>query len=211
MRQSPAPQATGEFLLRAHNASFVYYGYDASGDLLYIGVTDDLAQRIQGHRRGGSAWIKEAAKVTWERYPSRLIAEKVEERQIRALLPKYNETHNWRRIEADEMGLRFLPDELAWQRLGRRFRVERTRQRLSQRVIAQRCGADVEDVRALERGIRDRYAKAFLEGVETALDWRPGSVEAVLSGDEQHPYTKAELEERAFAEARRMTWGEEII
>lgn len=204
----PAPRATGEIPIQ-HRTAYVYYAYDADGDLLYVGVTGNIFQRLTDHRiRQKSPWVAAASKIKWEQYASREIAEYAEERQIKALMPRYNRDYNWRRMEADEMGLQFLPDESAWQQLGQRFREERTRKRLAQRVVAQRCGADVEDVRALERGTRDRYSKAFLAAVETALDWRPGSVEAVLMGGEQQPYTDAELEERAFEEARNMMWGD---
>jgi predicted GIY-YIG superfamily endonuclease/transcriptional regulator with XRE-family HTH domain len=204
----PSPCATGKIPLQ-HRTAYVYYAYADDGDLLYVGVTDDLFQRFAEHRnRGKSPWFASVGEVKWEQYASRQIAEYVEERQIRALMPRHNLQHNWRRMEADEMGLQFLPDSSAWQRLGQRFREERTRKRLAQRVVAQRCGTDIEDIRALERATRDWYSKAFLAAVETALDWRPGSVEAVLMGGEGQPYTEAELEERAFDEARRMMWGD---
>lgn len=200
----PDPLAAGELPLSDYPTAFVYYAYAADGDLLYVGLADDVTSRIASHRRAGSPWIRHTTRITWQRYASRAVAAGVEERAIGDLVPKYNIALNWRREVAAEMGLRFLPDEAAWCWLAAAVRGERTRQRRTQTSVARDARIALEDLRALERATRQRYPRHVLSALEAVLCWRVGSVESVLTGGIPDPMSESELQERTMSEARRI-------
>lgn len=74
----------------ALDETYVYRAYCRCGDLLYVGITSDLFNRLAGHRRAKAAWEPQAVRLEWELHPSRRAAERVESRLIRTLHPIHN-------------------------------------------------------------------------------------------------------------------------
>jgi len=77
-----APVATALYRLRDHE-----------GELLYVGITDDLERRWKDHAKDKPWWPEVASKST-EWLPSRSRALTVEAKVIRAERPRYNVHHN---------------------------------------------------------------------------------------------------------------------
>lgn len=196
MRLLPSPVSSGS-LEFDFTATFVYYAWDKDGDLLYVGVTDDLPRRLAGHRQAHAEWTRYAVRLTWDRYATRDEGEWVESRQIKTLLPRYNIRDNGRRVAAERMGMRHLHDTAASVRLGEVVRQDRGR--MSQMAAARVARISVEDWRAVEARERQRHPKSALSGVELALRWHPGSVEAVLSGGEPDRFTEVDNMAHAMA------------
>lgn len=74
----------------------VYRWYDATGRLLYIGCTVDLAGRMRVHRSKGSDWVPLAAHVEVESHPTRTAGYAAEKAAILEEQPIYN--HHLRRV-----------------------------------------------------------------------------------------------------------------
>lgn len=75
-----------------------------------------------------------------------------------------------------------------WRRLAEavaRRRVELGR--ITQAELAHRADLSVDRIQAIEGAKKDRYRKTTLLALETALDWEPGSVTAVLAGRDPVP------------------------
>lgn len=70
--------------------TYVYCAYDADDQLLYVGMTDDVRQRLKGHRYHGSAWLAEMAHHTIESYPDRRSAHTAEIEAITSESALYN-------------------------------------------------------------------------------------------------------------------------
>lgn len=73
----------------------LYRFFDAAGSLLYIGVTQNGAGRIQQHNRDKD-WWPQVATATFETYPDRDAVLRAEANAIRAERPRYNVQHNGR-------------------------------------------------------------------------------------------------------------------
>lgn len=71
----------------------LYRYFDAEDQLLYIGITGDLAVREVTHIRD-SSWMDFAARATIERHPTRRAALDAEREAIQAESPLFNVTHN---------------------------------------------------------------------------------------------------------------------
>jgi predicted GIY-YIG superfamily endonuclease len=78
---------------KANKSTFLYRFYDAAGVLLYVGVTDNLAERTWSHARA-STWMEFAVRSTIERYAKRTEAEEMEVAAIRGEGPLFNLAHN---------------------------------------------------------------------------------------------------------------------
>lgn len=75
----------------------LYRYFDADGELLYIGISNDPDFRWKAHLYGSgrNAWPKQAARRTIEWCDARAEALKAEEAAIKAERPLYNEKHNY--------------------------------------------------------------------------------------------------------------------
>lgn len=71
----------------------LYRFFDASGDLLYIGITLNPAGRWKQHRED-KPWWEEVADITIETYPDRPSVLEAERKAIITERPRYNKTHN---------------------------------------------------------------------------------------------------------------------
>ncbi|WP_413808168.1 GIY-YIG nuclease family protein [Streptomyces sp. OE57] len=61
----------------------MYRLYNSAGELLYIGISKDPLHRwAQGHRH--TSWWREVASFTWDWYPTRQAARKVEQAALAA-------------------------------------------------------------------------------------------------------------------------------
>lgn len=67
----------------------LYRQYDAAGDLLYIGITNEWDRRAGEHGRL-SPWWSEVARVTHESFPDRASAMQAEKAAIRSEDPVFN-------------------------------------------------------------------------------------------------------------------------
>jgi hypothetical protein len=67
----------------------VYKAADINGELLYVGITCDLKQRMSQHKRESAWWSKHAI-ITHETFPSRSEALTVESFLIETCDPPYN-------------------------------------------------------------------------------------------------------------------------
>lgn len=75
--------------------TFLYRFFSRSGQLLYVGITNDWSSRLRQHRLG-KPWYREAVRVELNVYPSRDAADKAERFAIRHERPLHNVTHNRR-------------------------------------------------------------------------------------------------------------------
>lgn len=95
----PKPTLKGEMRLPdplpGVNRCMVYLVYGRSDELLYIGITGDLLERLGGHSHD-SAWMVEASRVEWQQLPSRQAALAVETHLIETLEPLHNVIYNGR-------------------------------------------------------------------------------------------------------------------
>ena len=207
MKPPPEPLASGEIPMPT--CCYVYRMFDAHNELLYVGVTENLCQRIAKHWVE-QPWRHQIARITWEEYATREDALYAERYLIRHLYPQYNIAENGRRVAAERMGHRRLYDADAWVRLGSVIRDARTEMRWPQKAIAADARVTVQDYRSLERGESTQYDKVFLDAIECVLCWHPGSIESVLAGGEPSRLSEEELQQRAFAEHARLSLGERI-
>lgn len=202
-RPLPTPEHSGEIEI-IRFASFVYQGWSADGDLLYVGVTDNIYRRLADHDRSNAEWLHEATRVTCEQYASREDALRVESSLIRSAQPKYNRAENWRRLAAAAMGHRRMYADEAWSVLAAAVRERREVLRITQTALARSAGIDVVEVRSIERAEKTAYPASLLTSIEAALDWHPSSIEAVLRGEAPGPFSAEEIAARARAEAHAM-------
>lgn len=70
--------------------TYLYRAYLTPEELLYIGITHSLDQRLAAHRNQKSWWA-DVSQITIETYDSREDAEAAERHQIATMHPKYNE------------------------------------------------------------------------------------------------------------------------
>lgn len=75
----------------------LYRLFNERGELLYIGVSADPAERLKVHKWGPNrmTWAAEVVRQTVEWHASRPKAFKAEARAIKAERPRYNGTHNF--------------------------------------------------------------------------------------------------------------------
>lgn len=71
----------------------LYRFYDATGVLLYIGITNSIPRRLGEHDER-KPWFAESVRATFEHHPSRAAALAAEKKAIKAERPKYNIVHN---------------------------------------------------------------------------------------------------------------------
>lgn len=94
LKPLPKPVAVGAVDVPSKlGQAYVYRAYCRCGDLLYVGVADDLFRRLHGHRRDGSPWEPDMVRLEYSIYRTRVEAERVERAEIRELHPLYNKTH----------------------------------------------------------------------------------------------------------------------
>lgn len=92
MSLATSPLAVGGFTLGSPGA-YVYRVYALDDELLYVGVTGEVAHRMKQHRRS-SDWFRFAHRVEWEEWPDRYAALAAESYQIGELRPTYNVAMN---------------------------------------------------------------------------------------------------------------------
>jgi predicted GIY-YIG superfamily endonuclease len=68
----------------------VYRAYDADWNLLYVGCTYDLPNRLAHHRRNQSPWWEHYARITTEKHTCHARAAAAEARAIRLEQPLFN-------------------------------------------------------------------------------------------------------------------------
>lgn len=73
----------------------LYRYFDATNELLYIGISIDPDGRLRAHRDNHEPWVPVIASRTVEWLDSRPLALKAEEEAIKAERPRYNEKHNY--------------------------------------------------------------------------------------------------------------------
>lgn len=71
----------------------LYRFFNATGDLLYVGITMNPASRWKSHRDEKPWWL-EVTSITVEHHPDRASAEEAERQAIRSERPWYNLVHN---------------------------------------------------------------------------------------------------------------------
>ncbi|CAN5579757.1 hypothetical protein BH10PSE14_BH10PSE14_07020 [soil metagenome] len=78
------------------DACALYRFFDASGELLYVGISISAFRRTAEHSRG-SPWFDAIAQMTIERFDSRAKALSAERIAILTEKPKHNVVHGWSR------------------------------------------------------------------------------------------------------------------
>jgi excinuclease UvrABC nuclease subunit len=97
-----SPIQSGTFDIPGDDQTYVYRIYCRCGDLLYVGMTNNLFVRFAAHRANRRArWERRAVRIEWDLYSCRGIAELVERELIQELHPIYNEinampTRRWK-------------------------------------------------------------------------------------------------------------------
>jgi len=71
----------------------LYRFYDATGALLYIGITNSIPRRLGEHDER-KPWFAHSVRATFEHHPSRAAALTAEKKAIKKERPKYNIVHN---------------------------------------------------------------------------------------------------------------------
>jgi hypothetical protein len=71
----------------------LYRFFDASGALLYVGITCDLPERVRRHR-GEKAWWLDVANITVQHYADRQSVEEAEREAIERERPRWNVVYN---------------------------------------------------------------------------------------------------------------------
>lgn len=67
----------------------LYRHYSSSGDLLYVGISNNVHVRTKQHMEG-SHWADEIARIEVDFHPDRPTASTAEAKAVRELNPKYN-------------------------------------------------------------------------------------------------------------------------
>lgn len=67
----------------------VYRMFGESGELLYVGVTSNLKQRMKAHQFS-TKWYSEVFSISAQSFPYRSFAERAEDTAIYSEVPKYN-------------------------------------------------------------------------------------------------------------------------
>ena len=70
----------------------LYRFFDADRNLLYVGVSLSVVQRLQEHL-DEKAWIPDNGTLSWTTYENRSVAEEAERIAIRVENPRYNKIH----------------------------------------------------------------------------------------------------------------------
>lgn len=99
-------------ILLKDQRTHVYRIYDKAGELVYIGLTNNLCQRIANHW-GGAPFKAQMHAVEWETFDTKKKALAVERRLIEDLGPRWNVAHNesvrpkpeYEALELDDDGL----------------------------------------------------------------------------------------------------------
>lgn len=78
----------------------LYRFFDATGALLYIGITNSIPRRLGEHDER-KPWFAESVRATFEHHPSRAAALTAEKKAIKKERPKYNIVHNHGRRAAE--------------------------------------------------------------------------------------------------------------
>lgn len=85
----PRRNPTRQFWWRRH---VIYRCYDAGGQLLYIGLSQDIVTRLKQHR-SATPWFDRVAKTVVKLAPDRRAAFRMETDAIKAEQPLYNIRH----------------------------------------------------------------------------------------------------------------------
>jgi len=83
----------GTIQLPYGDETYVYRAYCKCGDVLYVGMTNDLFTRLAKHRRELAPWLSKVDRIEWDLYRHRAEAEVVERHTIREQAPLHNVTH----------------------------------------------------------------------------------------------------------------------
>lgn len=75
--------------LLSQNPCYLYKHFDSDGNLLYVGISFSISQRISQHKKG-SNWFADSGYVTILKFPSRSLAEEAEKKAIRFENPLHN-------------------------------------------------------------------------------------------------------------------------
>jgi predicted GIY-YIG superfamily endonuclease len=178
----------------APRVPLVYQILGRDGELLYVGVTDDLFSRMTGHQRAHAQWLSEAATIVWQEHPTMREAKEAESWLIIDDDPKYNVIHKGGRTVAETLeDCRHYAPSPKWERLGLVVRARRREIGYSQTYLANRAGVSVDALRVLEHGLAENCERDFLDAIERGLQWRPGSIEAVLVDAEPTPIPDMEV------------------
>lgn len=93
-RPLPTPLRSGSFEVPTElDGTYVYRAYCRCGDLLYVGITNDIFTRMTAHRRTRAEWELKMIRLEWDHYRTRRDAARVEQRLIATLYPLYNTVH----------------------------------------------------------------------------------------------------------------------
>lgn len=86
---------------------------------------------------------------------------------------------------------------MSWQRLGDEVRVRRKQLGLTQESLAVRAGMSVPTISAIEGNRAGRMSVRLRRALEQALQWVPGSVDAVLDGGDAQVIVAEAVEDQA--------------
>ncbi len=91
---------------------------------------------------------------------------------------------------------------MSWERLGREVARRREQLNLTQVDVAQRGGPSVATLTAVENNRSGRLSKRLRQSLEKAIEWEPGSVDAVLSGQAPRIAAPNKVPDRPTADSR---------
>lgn len=76
---------------------FLYKMHSHGGSIIYVGITSDVKRRLKQHAE--KFWFGEVAWVETAQFETRAELEAAERELIASLKPKYNKTHNPKRVK----------------------------------------------------------------------------------------------------------------
>lgn len=166
----------------------LYRHFDKDGRLLYVGVSLYAVFRLVAHR-SRSAWFREIAKVTIERFPTRVEAERAEYRAITDEHPLWNHSGVDARHPMQPIEPKFREQVQDKSKGGRPHKIKDYPKRLA-RFVEMREAGDLETMTdkqvVAELNKADRRAPK-IESEEMLRRWRreefPGLAEFEATGD----------------------------
>jgi transcriptional regulator with XRE-family HTH domain len=157
----------------------LYRHFDAAGRLLYVGVALGPVARLQQHA-SQSSWVRDIARMTIERFPTRTAAEQAERDAIRVEQPVHNVAH----------ARKARPYVAGSDKLGDRVRGLRKSHGMTQAELARAAGITQPAVSDIERGdtsvvMADTLAR-LSQALQCDADW-------LLHGDSKTDRPSEEL------------------
>ena len=103
-----------------NNKTALYRHFSADGELLYVGISLSVLQRIGQHSKH-SSWFNRIARISIENFDSREEAKLAEQRVIESEKPFFNVHHNTKKHKTTYIAEGFSPAEISAEDIEKRI------------------------------------------------------------------------------------------